>query len=99
MFDSINFPIRFFGLTFIISFPPHRNFPQLHELKSKENIILCNPANFYELYSKSLDLLWSVWEIMILGEPICVLSETPSACSHVVNSFVEIIKPVFKFLF
>ncbi|KAJ3108587.1 Protein dennd6a [Phlyctochytrium planicorne] len=56
-------------------------------------IISC-PGRFYDLFSRSIELLWSCWELIILGEPILVMAETPRGCSDVVWGLVELIKPI-----
>ena len=102
-FDSMSIPITLLGKTSIFSFPPHNLFPQLYPLKSltasmdhyqKNKPTLCNPGCFYQLFKPHLDQLWSCWELMVTGQPICVLSDSPSASSQMVNGLVELMKPV-----
>ena len=96
LFHSIDIPLSFFNSNVVVSFPPHSWFPQLYELKLKKNAvsIICNPGKFYQIFCRSLEVLWPCWELMTLGEPILVMSDSPTACSEVVLSLVELIKPV-----
>ncbi|KAJ1557370.1 Protein dennd6a, partial [Nowakowskiella sp. JEL0078] len=55
--------------------------------------MLTCPGRFFELFEKSLNLLWICWELMVLGEPIIVMAETPKGSSDVVICLVELIKP------
>ena len=52
------------------------------------------PGRIYEIFRHSIEDTWQVWEMMILGEPILVLGDTPRSCSETVYSFIELIKPV-----
>ncbi|KAJ3328704.1 Protein dennd6a [Blyttiomyces sp. JEL0837] len=56
-------------------------------------IIAC-PGRFYDLFSRALELSWVCWELMMLGEPILVVAETPKGSSDVVWGLVELIKPI-----
>jgi hypothetical protein len=93
-FESYIIPVVFNKSIHHLCIPPTRSFPQLYDLKSKKQLVLCNPGKFYELFCKAIDSLWTTWELMILGQPIIILSDTPNACSHVVHSLVELIKPI-----
>jgi len=52
------------------------------------------PGRVYEIFRQSIGDAWQVWEMMILGEPILVLGDTPRSCSETVYTFMELIKPV-----
>ncbi|OUM61007.1 hypothetical protein PIROE2DRAFT_62778 [Piromyces sp. E2] len=52
------------------------------------------PGRVYEIFRQSIEDAWQVWEMMILGEPILVLGDTPRSCSETVYTFMELIKPV-----
>ena len=102
-YDSMSIPIRLLGKTRLFSFPPHNLFPQLYPLKSrtesmesfeKSKATLCNPGRFYQIFNSHLDQMWSCWELMVIGQPVYVLSDTPSASSQMVQCLVELIKPV-----
>ncbi|KAJ3219641.1 Protein dennd6a [Dinochytrium kinnereticum] len=56
--------------------------------------VICCPGRFYDLFSRSLELLWVCWELIVLGEPILVMADTPRGCSDVVWGLIELIKPV-----
>ncbi|KAJ3273251.1 Protein dennd6a [Terramyces sp. JEL0728] len=103
-FQSSALDLPFFGKTNRFSFPPNDRFPQFYEQKSKyENIIsyistetthLCNPGKFYENFAESLENLWTCWEIMTIGDPLIVMSDTPNTCSAIIESLIELIKPI-----
>eukprot|EP00842_Homolaphlyctis_polyrhiza_P006447 jgi/Hompol1/6803/HPOL_001207-RA len=56
--------------------------------------IICTPGRFFSLFERSLESLWTCWELMMLGEPIFVIGDTPTACSEVVWALIELIKPI-----
>ncbi|KAJ3257393.1 Protein dennd6a [Boothiomyces macroporosus] len=103
-FQSSSLDLPFFGKTTRVSFPPNDRFPQFYEQKTKyENIIsyittettqLCNPGKFYENFAESLENLWTCWEIMTIGDPLIVMSDTPNTCSSIIESLIELIKPI-----
>lgn len=102
-FDSMNISITLLGKEAIFSFPPHGHFPQMNYLKprnqsldsfEKSKPILCNPPCFYQQFNRHLEQLWSCWELMVLGQPIYVMSDTPNSCSQIVLLLIELIKPI-----
>ncbi|KAJ1900052.1 hypothetical protein LPJ66_001724 [Kickxella alabastrina] len=48
----------------------------------------------FRSFRDTLDDLWACWELMILGESLVVLADTPSRCSEAVVSLVDIIFPI-----
>lgn len=48
---------------------------------------------FASLRSVSGDL-WKLWELVMLGEPILVASQTPNLCSDAVHALVSLISPI-----
>ncbi|KAI7823497.1 hypothetical protein BX661DRAFT_145477, partial [Kickxella alabastrina] len=48
----------------------------------------------FRSFRDALDDLWACWELMILGESLVVLADTPSRCSEAVVSLVDIIFPI-----
>ncbi|KAJ3130830.1 Protein dennd6a [Physocladia obscura] len=53
-----------------------------------------SPGRIYATFSATPSLSYLLWELMVLGEPILVQAETPKACSGVVWTLIELIKPV-----
>ena len=49
----------------------------------------------FQTFSEKLDQLWLLWELMVIGEPILVIGDTPTVCGDVIWSLIELIKPVF----
>ncbi|KAH6560803.1 hypothetical protein BASA62_010237 [Batrachochytrium salamandrivorans] len=102
---SIVLQIPFLGGAQRFSFPPTARFPQLHELPRPgmpqvitagtidSQPMLCTPGHFSQLFERSVDSLWMCWELMVLAEPIMVMGDTPKACSKMVWTLVELIKP------
>lgn len=56
--------------------------------------ILTNPGRLYELFCKSLESMWILWELMVIGEPILVVGDTPKGASDAVFALIELIKPI-----
>ncbi|KAJ3066171.1 Protein dennd6a [Podochytrium sp. JEL0797] len=56
--------------------------------------LLSNPGRIYSTFSLSPKLSFLLWELMILGEPLLIHSDTPKACSSVVWTLLELMKPV-----
>ncbi|KAI9201829.1 uncharacterized protein BJ171DRAFT_516673 [Polychytrium aggregatum] len=89
------------------SFPPSPRFPLYFDIP-KMHIVTANhpaplqpiqatlasPARLYELFSRSLEVLWICWELMVLGEPMLVMADSPVGSSEVVAALVELIKPI-----
>ncbi|KAJ9051807.1 hypothetical protein DSO57_1001055 [Entomophthora muscae] len=38
--------------------------------------------------------IWTLWELVLLGEPLVVMAPDPATCSHVVTELVDLIKPI-----
>lgn len=102
-YDSMEIPITLLGKTTLFSFPPHNLYPQQYPLKSrsetmecfeKTKSLLCNPLRAYQIFRNHLDHLWTCWELMVTGQPIYVISDSPSAASELVQCLIELVKPV-----
>lgn len=95
--------LAFLGYVDYFTIPPTRRFPQMFDhqrtrqysgsvIAPKYN--LCNPGHYCQLFYRNLESLWQCWELMVTGEPILVIGDSPKACSQFVWSLVEIIKPI-----
>lgn len=102
-FSTSKLSLAFLGNVENFVIPQTARFPQLfdHQRTRQYSGFLvtpkyspCNPGNFYQLFSKSIEHLWQCWEIMITGEPILVIADSPNASSQCVWALVELIKPV-----
>ena len=52
----------------------------------------------FQVFSSNMEKLWLLWELMVIGEPILVIGDTPSVCGDIIWALIELIKPVlFKF--
>lgn len=49
---------------------------------------------FQEFGMDQLNNLWYMWELVITGEPILIVSAQPSSCSHIVLGLVSLIHPI-----
>ena len=63
-------------------------------LQSTDKYAPANPANLYQLFHVKPKILWTLWELLITGQSIYIVGDTPTACSQVVCALVELIKPV-----
>ncbi|KAJ1821779.1 hypothetical protein LPJ75_000629, partial [Coemansia sp. RSA 2598] len=48
----------------------------------------------FRSFRDALEDLWTCWELMILGESLVVLADTPSRCSEAIVGLVDIIFPI-----
>lgn len=83
----------------LINIPPTPEFPQLlPTISSTKSLssagIPTNPAPLWSLFRGVVEQCWTLWEIMMIGEPVLVVGETPKAVGEVVWGCVELIKPV-----
>ncbi|KAJ3186489.1 Protein dennd6a [Gaertneriomyces sp. JEL0708] len=90
--------LPFLGEVPTFSFPPTPSFAQLFDsmisTRHTDTAVICTPGRFYELFSKSLELLWVCWELVVLGQSILVVAESPKSCNDIVWALVELIKPI-----
>ncbi|KAJ1721889.1 hypothetical protein LPJ53_003639 [Coemansia erecta] len=70
------------------SFPLDRFDPGEHILAS------VSFDGLFRSFRDTLGDLWTCWELMILGESLVVLADTPSRCSEAIVSLVDIIFPI-----
>ncbi|KAI8904051.1 hypothetical protein EDD86DRAFT_178966, partial [Gorgonomyces haynaldii] len=108
LFPGSNFTISKVALAFLgavehFLIPPEPQFPQMFDhqrtrqysgssMHHKYN--LCNPGLFYQVFVRSLENMWISWELLVLGEPLLVSGDSPTACSTIVWALVELIKPL-----
>ncbi|ORY30099.1 DUF1630-domain-containing protein [Rhizoclosmatium globosum] len=57
-------------------------------------LLLTNPGRIYTTFSQCLPLTYLLWELLLLGEPILLQSETPKSCSLVTWTLLELLKPL-----
>ncbi|KAJ1937701.1 hypothetical protein FBU59_004674, partial [Linderina macrospora] len=69
-------------------FPLERFDPGEHILAS----VTCD--GLFRSFRDTLGDLWACWELMILGESLVVLADTPARCSEAIVSLVDIIFPI-----
>ncbi|KAJ1747338.1 hypothetical protein LPJ78_004605 [Coemansia sp. RSA 989] len=69
-------------------FPIDRFDPGEHILAGVE----CD--GLFRSFRDTLDDLWACWELMILGEPLVVLADSPARCSDAIVGLVDIIYPI-----
>ncbi|KAI9094902.1 hypothetical protein DFS34DRAFT_627620 [Phlyctochytrium arcticum] len=104
----IELTLPFLGHANRFAFPPSAYFAQLFESRSqpapdtvasptpvaRRCSIVCTPGRLYSLFSGSLELLWVCWELMITGQSLLVVAESPKACSDIVWGLIELVKPL-----
>ena len=95
--------LAFLGFVEHFTIPPEPNFPQMFDHQRTRQysgstmtpkFSICNPGNFYQIFSGQLENMWTCWELMTVGEPILVFGSTPKSCAQVVWALTELIKPV-----
>ncbi|TPX38260.1 hypothetical protein SmJEL517_g00039 [Synchytrium microbalum] len=102
--------LPFSGTLLTFSIPPSNRFVQYFSLAPRiqaassssssasipdtKVVEIACPAKLYRLFASSLEMLWTCWEFMLLGEPILVVADNPRSCSEVVWALVELIKPI-----
>ncbi|KAI8325129.1 DUF1630-domain-containing protein, partial [Martensiomyces pterosporus] len=65
------------------------------ELPASDASQLLETSKFpLDRFRDALGDLWACWELMILGEPLVVLADTPARCSEAIVSMVDIIFPI-----
>lgn len=57
---------------------------------------LACPGKFYDIFSRSLEMMWMCWELVVIGEPILIIADIPKGASDTVSALVELIKPVCR---
>lgn len=69
--------------------------PVEYEIKQVGEIDL-GEFNFFEVlgYETCTRLAWSLWEIMLLGEPLLIVADDTSLCSKVVLALIALIAPL-----
>ncbi|KAK9763078.1 hypothetical protein K7432_010582 [Basidiobolus ranarum] len=77
--------------------------PQLLESSSfnmktmdPENQILASVVHdaMYNQFHEIIGDMWLCWELVLLGEPIVVTSQSPATCSETVTALIDMISPV-----
>ena len=48
----------------------------------------------YSTFARSLRKLWKLWELSLLGEPLCILSQSPTLSSSAVLAVTSLIHPI-----
>ncbi|KAI8589363.1 hypothetical protein BDZ88DRAFT_418612 [Geranomyces variabilis] len=94
--------LPFLGTATQYSFPPNARFAQLMDGPPKgcpgatdpPAATNCTAGRFYELFDGSLELMWTAWELLLVGQSLLVVAETPQACSDIIWGLVELLKPI-----
>ncbi|XP_010910316.1 uncharacterized protein [Elaeis guineensis] len=55
---------------------------------------LFHDADLFAAFRGLLLHLWTLWELMLLGEPILVIASTPPQCSEAVAALVSLVAPL-----
>eukprot|EP00164_Ancoracysta_twista_P005295 GFYU01007249.1.p1 GENE.GFYU01007249.1~~GFYU01007249.1.p1 ORF type:complete len:759 (+),score=92.09 GFYU01007249.1:60-2336(+) len=55
---------------------------------------LYQDINVYTVFKPLLNKLWILWELVLMGQPVLVLSPTPSQCADAVLALVSLISPL-----
>ncbi|KAJ3162799.1 hypothetical protein HDU86_003773 [Geranomyces michiganensis] len=94
--------LPFLGTVTQYSFPPNARFAQLIDGPPKgfpgsiepAAATNCTAGRFYELFDGSLELMWTAWELLLVGQSLLVVADTPQGCSDIIWGLVELLKPI-----
>ena len=93
-YSPVKMTLPFLGSALHTMISPAPHVPQ-YDMKSRSNQeMMGSKMGLYHVFSQNLDQLWLLWELMIMGEPILVLGDTPTSCGDVVWGLIEIMKPI-----
>ncbi|XP_010532260.1 PREDICTED: protein DENND6A [Tarenaya hassleriana] len=56
---------------------------------------LFHDSDIFGIYRGLLLQLWTLWELLLIGEPILIIAPTPPQCSEAVASLVSLVAPLF----
>lgn len=56
---------------------------------------LFHDADLFGVYRGLLLQLWTLWELLLIGEPILIVAPTPPQCSEAVACLVSLVAPLF----
>lgn len=56
---------------------------------------LFHDADLFGIYRGLLLHLWTLWELLLIGEPILIIAPTPPQCSEAVACLVSLVAPLF----
>ncbi|XP_010474326.1 PREDICTED: protein DENND6A [Camelina sativa] len=56
---------------------------------------LFHDADLFGIYRGLLLQLWTLWELLLIGEPILIIAPTPPQCSEAVACLVSMVAPLF----
>ncbi|CAF2139828.1 unnamed protein product [Brassica napus] len=56
---------------------------------------LFHDADLFGVYRGLLLQLWTLWELLLIGEPILIIAPTPPQCSEAVACLVSLVAPLF----
>ena len=68
--------------------------PQKMSLTKEVGFSMSFDSDFYKSFSILLPHLHLIWELVLLSEPIVVMASSPSICSDIVQTLVELIQPL-----
>lgn len=69
--------------------------PVMHH--EDELISNMHSVNIFYPFRKFIAKLWALWELMLIGSPIFILSPSPVVSSEAVLALVSLISPVSNF--
>ncbi|KAJ1985246.1 hypothetical protein H4R33_004109 [Dimargaris cristalligena] len=94
--------LPFLGSTLQVELPP----PSGHQLletcafdmsrldPSHQILATVQIDGLFSAFEHSLEDLWKCWELMMVGEPLVVMADSPAECSQAVLALVDLIQPI-----
>ncbi|KAK4522337.1 hypothetical protein GAYE_HPESCF16G0217 [Galdieria yellowstonensis] len=71
-----------------------RDFPITSLVKPNCTVPFFHEFDLYLCFSENLSYLWTLWELMMLGEPVLVVSSTPARACSAVGCLLSLLVPL-----
>ncbi|KAI9634049.1 uncharacterized protein MKK02DRAFT_17619 [Dioszegia hungarica] len=73
---------------------PDEEMPQLGPIQSSPILASLPPSTPLRAFANCLPALWSLWECLVLAEPVLVIAPDPKTCSEIVWWLRDLLRPI-----
>ncbi|KAJ3387506.1 hypothetical protein HDU84_000757 [Entophlyctis sp. JEL0112] len=96
LYEAQTMQLSVMGSRMLFSVAPTTRFAQFYNVQTHDSLVahVAAPCPLYSTFAANPALAYTLWELMLLAEPVLVKASTPRGCSHVVQAIVEMIKPL-----